>query len=204
MPLQTEFILNADKCGDHVFRQVKRSGPICLYSRTDVSDGRPRGLELFKVKTVKAGAPLPDGSVVEKDYEQYPGGAAFGRSALSIGGIGAEERANQLFEIWSANPDLSTVDLMSSQTTTSTSETASQAIVTIVKARRVRSDKNAVYVIPDGEFTQADFAKANGMPERGRVYGILQQQVKSGLVTPAGLKKSGKGRPQAYFTKAQS
>lgn len=204
MPLQTEFITNADACGDHVFTQIARKGNICLYKRTGVADGRPKDLELFKVKTIKAGAALPGGNVVEKDYESYPGKAAFGKSAMSIGGIGADERATQLFDIWAANPDLNPLEVSeAAKGQPVTNPIAEQAVVRVAKTR-VRSDKNAVYVIPDGEFTQADFAKANGLPERGRVYGILQQQVKSGLVTPVGLKKSGKGRPQAYFVKAQS
>lgn len=201
MPLQTEFLLNADKCGENAFIQVKRSGPICLYKRVGM-DGRPRELELFKVKTVKAGAPLPGGAKVEKDYESYPGASSFGRTALSIGGVGAEQRATQLFEVWAANPELSAVELSQNQSSQPVAgKPAAQAVVKVAKSRQ-RVDKDATYVIPDGEFTQADFAKANNMPERGRVYGILQQQVKSGKVKPVGLKKVGKGRPSAYFARA--
>jgi len=39
------------------------------------------------------------------------------------------------------------------------------------------------------------------MPERGKVYGVLQAQVTKGLVKSLGLKKTGKGRPTAFFAK---
>jgi len=187
-PLQTEFIANNDACGDHVFTQVKRQGDICLYSRTGLADGRPRGFEVFKVKMVKAGASLPGGAKVEADYEQYPGKSAFGRSAWSLCGLQAEADAEALFTKLTANPDSVVV------------ETESEEGVK-VKAKRAPRDTNAVYVVPAGEFTQADFAGKNNLPPRGKVYGVLQSLVEKGLVKSAGLRKAGKGRPTAYFIK---
>jgi hypothetical protein len=189
MPLQAEFILNTDKCGDNIFRQIKRQGNICLYSRTGLADGRPRGFELFKVKTVKAGASLPGGLKVEADYEQYPSARMFGKSAASICGEGSEARALELFTKWAADPAPETkmIDVQTGE----------------VKVRTRKSvNDNVVYVIPAGEFTQAGFAEANGMELRGRVYGVLQAQVTKGLVKSLGLKKVGKGRPTAFFVKA--
>jgi hypothetical protein len=54
-------------------------------------------------------------------------------------------------------------------------------------------------VIPSGEFTQADFANANGLPERGVVWSKLDALVKVGRLTKR-FGSNGKGRPKAYFT----
>jgi hypothetical protein len=187
MPLQAEFVMNADKSGDHVFTQVKREGNICLFKRSGLSDGRPKGYELFKVKVVKAGTKLPDGSAVAADYEQYPTGRMFGKSALNIGGMDAEVRADEMFTKWLVQPEVNSLNAETGEPKT--------------RARKSVND-NAVYVIPDKEFTQADFATANGMPPRGKVYGVLQAQVTKGLVNSLGLRKAGKGRPTAFFVKA--
>jgi hypothetical protein len=54
-------------------------------------------------------------------------------------------------------------------------------------------------VIPAGEFTQADFANANGLPERGVVWSKLDALVKAGKLAKK-FGSNGKGRPKAYFT----
>jgi hypothetical protein len=173
----------------HIFKQVKRQGGICLYKRIGLADGRAKGFELFKVKLIKAGTPLPGNNTVEADYEQYPGKSLFGKSALFIGGIDAEARAEELFAKWAASPE-------------------SVSIVSTTKLPKAYSRKlmadNTVYAIPAGEFTQTDFAHANGMPERGKVYNVLQTQVAKGIIKALGLKKldGGKGRGTAYFVKA--
>jgi hypothetical protein len=186
-PLQTEFLKAADGCPVHIFKQLKRDGDVCLYSRTGLSDGRPKGFEVFRLKLVKAGSSLPGGGKVEADYEQYPGKSMFGKSAWSLCGLKAEADAEALFMKLTANPEAVEV------------ETEAEDVK--VKAKRTSRDTKAVYVVPVGEFTQAGFAKANGLPERGKVYGVLQTQVTKGLVKSVGLKKVGKGRPTAFFTK---
>jgi hypothetical protein len=188
-PLQTEFLKAADGCSVHIFKQLKRQGDICLYSRTGLADGRPKGFEVFRLKLVKAGASLPGGAKVEADYEQYPGKSAFGKSAWSICGLTSEADAEAMFTKLTSNPEAVEVEV----------ETDTDGVK--VKAKRTPRDTNVVYVVPAGDFTQADFAKANGLPERGKVYGVLQAQVTNGLVKPIGLKKVGKGRPTAFFVK---
>lgn len=60
--------------------------------------------------------------------------------------------------------------------------------------------KNVVtFNIPAGEFTQADFANANGLPERGVVWSKLDGLVKEGKLTKR-FGTTGKGRPKAFFT----
>ncbi len=54
-------------------------------------------------------------------------------------------------------------------------------------------------VIPVGEFTQAQFAVANGLPERGVVWSKLDALVKLGKLTKR-FSEKGKGRPKALFT----
>lgn len=67
--------------------------------------------------------------------------------------------------------------------------------VTVAKVK-----KNVVtFNIPTGEFTQADFANANGLPERGVVWSKLDGLVKEGKLTKR-FGTTGKGRPKAYFT----
>lgn len=84
MPMQKVFVTNADKCGDHIFTQVERSGRLAVYRRNRVSDGRTMGYEVITIKTVKAGTVFAKGTKpVENDYESYPGAESFGRSAWS-------------------------------------------------------------------------------------------------------------------------
>jgi hypothetical protein len=67
--------------------------------------------------------------------------------------------------------------------------------VTVAKVK-----KNVVtFNIPTGEFTQADFANANGLPERGVVWSKLDGLVKEGKLTKR-FGTTGKGRPKAFFT----
>jgi hypothetical protein len=54
-------------------------------------------------------------------------------------------------------------------------------------------------VIPTGEFTQAEFAIANGLPERGVVWSKLDALVKAGTIVKR-FGSNGKGRPKAFFT----
>lgn len=67
-----------------------------------------------------------------------------------------------------------------------------------VTVAKVKKDVLAM-VIPTGEFTQADFANANGLPERGVVWSKLDALVKVGKLAKR-FGTTGKGRPKAYFT----
>jgi hypothetical protein len=92
--LELSFTANVDKTGSMQFNQVKRDGNVALYERK-YPDGRTHSFEVFEVKTIKAGAKLPNGEVVAEDYERYPGSAAFGKSAYSVN---SQERADVRFE----------------------------------------------------------------------------------------------------------
>jgi hypothetical protein len=80
--LQVEFKSNVDLCGLHTFKQIKTNGIAAIYQRIR-SDGTTHSFEAFKIKVVKAGAPLPNGTVVLEDYQPYPGKSVFGKTAFS-------------------------------------------------------------------------------------------------------------------------
>ena len=83
-PLQTEFVTNANSCGDHIFNQVARKGNVAVYKRTKVEDGLIAGFETIIIKTVKAGTVYAKGAVPTlTDTESYPGEASFGRLAFA-------------------------------------------------------------------------------------------------------------------------
>lgn len=71
------------------------------------------------------------------------------------------------------------------------------AVVTVAKVKKEKAE--LVFVIPAGEFTQAQFAVANGLPERGVVWSRLDNLVKAGKLNKT-LVKMGKGRPTQVFT----
>lgn len=95
-PLQTEFITNADATGDHVFTQMRRQGNVAIYRRNEVGSTRAFGFEVVLIKTVKAGTVFAKGAKpTEKDYESYPGGKSFGKSAWFYS---TESKAEEKFE----------------------------------------------------------------------------------------------------------
>lgn len=69
------------------------------------------------------------------------------------------------------------------------------ALVTVAKV----VNNVLTMVIPAGEFTQAEFATANGLPERGVVWSKLDALVKLGKLSKR-FGTTGKGRPKAFFT----
>lgn len=69
------------------------------------------------------------------------------------------------------------------------------AVVTVAKV----VNNVLTMVIPSGEFTQAEFANANGLPERGVVWSKLDALVKLGKLSKR-FGTTGKGRPKAFFT----
>jgi hypothetical protein len=68
--------------------------PAALYRRTQ-KNGQPGGYEVFIIKVVKAGTPLPGGGMVEESYEQYPTANRFGKIAWAPGGL---NRATEIYE----------------------------------------------------------------------------------------------------------
>jgi hypothetical protein len=73
------------------------------------------------------------------------------------------------------------------------------AVVTVAKIRKKRVEM--VMNIPKGCFTQADFARANDLPERGIVWSKLDKLVTDGKLSKS-MKQIGKGRPTAIYSES--
>ncbi len=71
------------------------------------------------------------------------------------------------------------------------------AAVTVAKVTKTKVQPTMV--IPTGSFTQAQFAVANGLPERGIVWSKLDFLVQNGKLNKT-MQKMGRGRPAAVFT----
>ena len=190
-PLQTVFVTNADGSGDHIFTQLKREGNVCLYSRTKVENNRPMGYEVITTKTVKAGTVYAKGAKpTEKDTESYPGGESFGKTAwFFLNKKLAEKRFSALVKGINQTKPIPT------------DEPVVTSVVKTVPTVVVKSNEKN-YVIPDGEFSQAGFAMANGFPVRGVVYNVLHTLLLKGFVKESRRTKMGAGRPTTFFAKA--
>lgn len=97
--LQVEFQSNADQCGLHTFKQIKRTANTALYQRIR-KDGTTHSYEAFKIKIVKAGTIFAKGAKpIAEDYESYPGKGGFGRYAYSCSDLAhAERRYDELLK----------------------------------------------------------------------------------------------------------
>jgi hypothetical protein len=78
--LQKEFTANYDRVGNTKFIQLKKQNGVAIYERQNM-DGSFRSYEVFVVKVIEKGTALPGGNSVQETYEQYPGCAAFGKTA---------------------------------------------------------------------------------------------------------------------------
>lgn len=70
--------------------QVKRSGNVCIYERIK-KNGVHDGHEVFVVKVVEEGSPMPGGTFVTETYESYPRTNSFGKTAWHIRPLKAAE-----------------------------------------------------------------------------------------------------------------
>lgn len=94
--LQKEFTGNFDRVGNTKFIQRKKENGVAMYERQNM-DGTFRSYEVFIVKVVPKGTALPGGNTVQETYEQYPGCAAFGKTAYDCKTIDqAEKRFDEL------------------------------------------------------------------------------------------------------------
>ena len=94
--LQKEFTGNFDRVGNTKFIQIKKENGVAIYERQNM-DGTFRSYEVFIVKVVPKGTALPGGNTVQETYEQYPGCAAFGKTAYDCKTLDrAEARFDEL------------------------------------------------------------------------------------------------------------
>lgn len=181
--------MNADKCGNHTFTQVRREKNVAAYRRNKVTNNHFEGFEVFLIKVVKAGAALPGGGKVAEDYEQYPGSSAFGKHAWSIGGAekDAEKRAMKLFD-----------SLLKTEIPVVV-EAETEETETVPVARVVRGE--VTLKLPDNPFTQRELAAANDLENYKAVYSDLQKMLKSGVLKVVGEKQAGRGKAAKLFQK---
>ena len=179
--LQYTFTANYDKMGEMNFTQKKRNGNVAMYER-NWQDGRFCSYEVFLVKTVKAGAKLPNGCEVVESYEVYPTKNHFGKTAYSVSSIErAEKRFSELQDtvrIKEENPGV---------------------------RRGRKSTVTAEVVIPTDRFTMVELFKENVTNgwTKPMLYLRLQALVKDGTLKCVGVKpnKIGRGKPSKIYKK---
>jgi len=170
--LQVEFCSNADQCGLHTFKQIKRTNNTALYVRIR-KDNTVHSYEVFKIKIVKAGTKLPNKTVVSEDYESYPGKSSFGKYAYSCKDLAhAEQRYEELLKsqiaLDEAEEDADDVDNDSGEK----QNTASS----VVKGKRGRKAKDrSALRFPNDKFTMKQLELLN--PDVS--FAFLYQHVRS-------------------------
>lgn len=101
--LELEKIWTGDGYGQAeaiTLKQIKRNDTSAIYQRF-ANNGNPQGFEVFTIKVVEAGTPLPGGVVVPETYEQYPTANKFGKTAWHVGTL---EKAEAIYERLNAAP----------------------------------------------------------------------------------------------------
>jgi hypothetical protein len=106
-------------------------------------------------------------------------------------------------EVPEVDPTAPTVEPTDEVPTVEVPSAPSEGGTTPAKSRGRKPADLSKLVIPEGEFDQATFARANGLPERGVVWSRLDSLVSAGTISKR-FASEGKGRPKAYFTKTVS
>lgn len=181
--------MNADKCGNHTFTQIRREGNFCIYRRNRCSDGSLHSVEVFITRTIKAGTPLPGGNTVAEDYEQYPGANAFGRTAWSYSGKDAELAANIKFDRIKAEKEQPEVEI----------ELDGAVTVPVV---RVTKEKPTLK-LPTKPFTQKELAAFNQIENYKEVYAPLQAMLANNTLRLAGTREVTRGKAAKLFARAE-
>ena len=183
--LETEFVQNSDKRGDMTFKQVKRNEYAALYRRYTM-EGRPVEFEVFQIK--EAG-----GQVFEKfyePYEQYPGAAAFGKTAWTVLD---EARANLIYD-----------EITAGKGSRKDAQRAAAPIEVKVKRTdgkrgRPRVERPAI-ILPKKQFSMKDLLKVNVKGwSQPTLYIELMKLVKQDKVVESGRKAMGRGRPVVFY-----
>lgn len=182
--LEKRFTMNADKVGDNIFTQIKREGGVAIYERA-WPDGRIKGYEVFIIKTVEKGTPLPNGKQVEETYESYPGAASFGKTASDCRSLAqAEERFEEYL-----------VKVKNREEAAEESKRTGKPN----RGKRVAKDKPAVK-LPKDKFTMKMLISDTGLTQP-QLYPIVKQWLADKLVEVVESVKAegGKGRPSMVY-----
>jgi hypothetical protein len=183
--LETEFVLNADKRGDNTFRQVKRNEHAAIYQRFNM-EGKPLEFEVFQIKV--AGGNEIFGRYYE-EYEQYPGAAAFGRTAWSVNSL---QRAQQIFD-----------EITKGQGKRNEGKETKPIAVKVKKVGgkrgRPRVSRPEI-VLPKKKFCMKDLVTVNKAGwSQPTLYIELMKLVKQNKVVEAERKQLGRGRPVVFY-----
>jgi len=176
-PVQTEYVKNPEGCGKTIFKQLKREGNVCLYSRFHIKRNKIDGYEAVVLRLVKAGTKLRGGKIAESDYESYPNSGTFGRLGYFCTTL---EKAESLYN-----------EFLEKQKN---------------KALELENDENEeeeTYDIPPNNFTRVEFATFNCLPPANAT-NILKEMENDGLIKRVGLKKSSHnnfGKPSVLYSK---
>ena len=183
--LQKEFTANYDKVGNNKFVQLRKENGVAMYERLNM-DGTHRSYEVFIVKVVEKGTPLPGGNKVQETYEQYPGCAAFGRTAHDCKTMDvAETRFAELVEKVKAS-----------------AEAKEEAAKTGQPIRRGRKSnpKTATVTVPTGKFTMKMLISEYQLPQP-TLYLIVKKWIADAKVSIVDSVKneSGRGKPALVY-----
>ena len=186
--LQKEFTGNFDRVGNTKFIQLKKENGVAIYERQNM-DGSFRSYEVFVVKVIEKGTALPGGNSVQETYEQYPGCAAFGKTAYDCKTIGsAEERYDELVKKVKTSNDAK-----------------EESIKTGVPVKRGRKSSVKMDVKmtlkKDSKFTINMLTTYTGV---NTIYirKAVNEWLESGVITISGVVKpeSGRGNPSTEYT----
>lgn len=169
--LQVEFQSNADQCGLHTFKQIKRTANTALYQRIR-KNGTTHSYEAFKIKIVKAGTIFAKGAKpIEEDYESYPGKGGFGKYAYSCKTLDrAEMRYEELLKAQIAFDDVD------DDAVESTDNEKKQSVNKVAAGKRGRKAKDRSNLkIPKDKFTMKQLELLN--PEVS--FAFLYQHIRS-------------------------
>ena len=188
--LQKEFTGNFDRVGNTKFIQLKKENGVAIYERQNM-DGSTRSYEVFIVKVIEKGTALPGGNSVQETYEQYPGCAAFGKTAYDCKTIGsAEERYDELVKKVKCSNDAK--------------EESIKTGVPVKRGRKASTKMNVKMTLKkDSKFTISMLNTYTGV---NTVYirKAVNEWLESGAITVSGVVKSesGRGKPSIEYTVA--
>ena len=185
--LQKEFTANYDRVGNTKFIQIKKENGVAIYERQNM-DGSTRSYEVFIVKVIEKGTALPGGNSVQETYEQYPGCAAFGKTAYDCKTIAsAEERFDELVKKVKCSNDAK--------------EESIKTGVPVKRGRKASTKMNVKMTLKkDSKFTINMLNTYTGV---NTVYirKAVNEWLESGVITINGTVKSenGRGKPSIEY-----
>lgn len=188
--LQKEFTGNFDRVGNTKFVQLKKENGVAIYERQNM-DGSFRSYEVFIVKVIEKGTALPGGNSVQETYEQYPGCAAFGKTAYDCKTIDtAEARFEELVKKVKNSNDAK--------------EESIKTGVPVKRGRKANAKMNVKMSLDKGsKFTISMLSTYTGV---NTVYirKAVNEWLADGVITITGEVKSetGRGKPSTEYTVA--